>query len=109
MKDLGKDKRILCIEIERDRLNSTLFLYQSPYISKVLKRFSMNDCKLVTLPLANHFVLSKDQALRNEQEIEYMSGILYSKVIGSIMHLIVCTRSDLAFATSTLSRYMSNF
>lgn len=58
-KDQGKAKRIICMEIERDTSNSVLFLHQSSYISNVLKKFGMHDCKLVKSPLANHFVLSK--------------------------------------------------
>lgn len=108
IKDLGKAKRILGMEIERGMSSSALFLHQSSYISKVLKKFGMNNCKPVTLPLANHFVLSKDQAICNEYKVEYMSRIPYSNVIGSIMYLMVCTRLNLAFLVSTLSRYMSN-
>ncbi|KAL2243390.1 UNVERIFIED_CONTAM: Retrovirus-related Pol polyprotein from transposon TNT 1-94 [Sesamum indicum] len=37
-----------------------------------------------------------------------MSKIPYSNVIGSIMFLMVCTRPDIAYAISCLSRYMSN-
>ncbi|XP_022863886.1 uncharacterized protein LOC111383922 [Olea europaea var. sylvestris] len=44
----------------------------------------------------------------NEREGEYMSKVPYSNVIGSIMYLMICTRSDLDFAVSTLSRYMAN-
>lgn len=108
MKDLGNAKRILGMEIERDRSNSILFLHQSSYVSKVLKKFGIHDCKSITLPLASHFILSKDQVPCNEKEVEYMSRIPYSNVIGSVMYLMVYTRPNLAFAVSTLSRYMSN-
>ena len=39
MKYLGSAKRILGIDIIRDRATGTLFLSQSRYISKVLERF----------------------------------------------------------------------
>ena len=45
MKDLGIARRILGIEIERDRSNSLLFLHQSSYVLKILKRFGMHDYK----------------------------------------------------------------
>lgn len=108
MKDLGNAKRILGMEIERDMSNSILFLHQSSYVSKALKKFGMYDCKPVTLPLTNHFVLSKDQAPCNEKEIEYMSRIPYFNVIGSIMYMMVCARPDLAFTINNFSIYMSN-
>uniref|UniRef100_A0A803PAI6 Retrovirus-related Pol polyprotein from transposon TNT 1-94 n=1 Tax=Cannabis sativa TaxID=3483 RepID=A0A803PAI6_CANSA len=37
-----------------------------------------------------------------------MSNVPYSKFVGSVMYLMVCNRSDLAYALSVLSRYMSN-
>jgi len=108
MKDLGNARKILGMEIERNRSNSCLFLHQSSYIMKILKKFGMHDCKPVSLPLASHFILSKEQSPANEEEKEYMNKIPYSNVIGSIMYLMVCTRPDLAHAVSTLSRFMSN-
>ncbi|KAM6562807.1 hypothetical protein CsatB_022805 [Cannabis sativa] len=37
-----------------------------------------------------------------------MSKVPYSSAVGTIMYLMVCTRPDLAFAISTLSKYMAN-
>lgn len=45
MKDLGIAKRILGMEIIRDRSNSMLFLHQTSYVLKILKRFSMHESK----------------------------------------------------------------
>jgi len=60
MKDLGNARKILGIEIERDRSNLCLFLHQSSYVLKILKNFGIHDYKPVTLPLANHFILSME-------------------------------------------------
>lgn len=38
----------------------------------------VHECKLVTLSLPNHFILTKDQSPTNEKEIEYVSKIPYS-------------------------------
>ncbi|KAL2226234.1 UNVERIFIED_CONTAM: Retrovirus-related Pol polyprotein from transposon TNT 1-94, partial [Sesamum indicum] len=37
-----------------------------------------------------------------------MSKVPHSNVIGSIMFLMICSRPDIAYAISCLSRYMSN-
>lgn len=43
MKNLGVAKKILGIEILRDRKVDTLFLSQKTYIEKLLERFGMQD------------------------------------------------------------------
>ena len=39
MKDLGEAKRILCIEIERDRVKEKVSLNHKAYLQKVLQKF----------------------------------------------------------------------
>lgn len=41
MNDLGYARGILGTEIDRDRSNFCLFVYQTPYMLKILKKFSM--------------------------------------------------------------------
>uniref|UniRef100_A0A2N9HW07 CCHC-type domain-containing protein n=1 Tax=Fagus sylvatica TaxID=28930 RepID=A0A2N9HW07_FAGSY len=75
MKDLGAAKKILGMEIHRDRGARKLWLSQKNYIRKVLEKFSMLDAKPVSTPLANHFRLSGSQCPKNEEEIENMSKV----------------------------------
>jgi len=37
-----------------------------------------------------------------------MPRVPYASVMGSLMYVMVCTRPDLAYAVSTVSRFMSN-
>ena len=37
-----------------------------------------------------------------------MVRILYTSVVGSVMYAMVCSRPDIAYAASLVSRYMSN-
>jgi hypothetical protein len=108
MKDLGAAKKILGMEIRRDRGARKLWLSQKNYIMKVLEKFSMLDAKTVSTPLANHFRLSGSQCPKNEEEIENMSKVPYASAVGCLMYAMVCTRPDLAHAVSTVSRYMAN-
>ena len=108
MKDLGGAKRILGMNIIRDKNKSTLVLNQSSYVEKFLSKFSMSDAKSVNVPLASHFVLSKDQSPKTETEINDMKKVPCSNAIESVMYLMVSTRSDITYAVSCLSRYMSN-
>jgi len=58
MKDLGAAKKILGMEIQRDRKASKLYLSQSRYLEKILDRFNMGNCKTVSTPFAAHFRFS---------------------------------------------------
>lgn len=58
MKNLGHTKKILDMEIRRDKRKGTMFLSQEKYLEKVLDTFGMNCCKPVLTPLASHFKLS---------------------------------------------------
>jgi hypothetical protein len=60
MKDLGVVMKILGMRITKDRKNHKLTLSQDEYIEKVLERFRMQNAKLVSTPLANHFKLTKE-------------------------------------------------
>jgi hypothetical protein len=108
MKDLGAAKKILGIEITRDRKYGLLFLSQHCYIHKVIRRFNMHDSKPVSTPIAPHFKLSSSQSPSTDSEFEYMSKVPYSSVVGSLMYAMVCSRSDLSYAMSSVSRYMTN-
>ncbi|CAL0303421.1 unnamed protein product [Lupinus luteus] len=68
----------------------------------------MNNCKPVSTPLAAHFKLSLDLCPHTEEEMERMSHIPYVSVVGSLMYAMVCTRPDLAYVVSMVSRYMHN-
>ena len=58
MKDLGPARKILGMEILRDRQKKKLWLSQKAYILKVLARFNMESSKPVKVPIASHFKLS---------------------------------------------------
>ncbi|KAH9699128.1 hypothetical protein KPL71_024224 [Citrus sinensis] len=108
MKDLGSAKRILGIDIVRDRPVGTLFLSQSRYIIKVLERFQIMDSKPVLTPLGAQFKLSEDMSPTSDVEEVKMADIPYSQTVGSLMYAMVCTRADIAYAVSVVSRFMSN-
>ena len=108
MKDLGAAKKILGMEITRNRDSRVLFLSQQNYIKKVLHRFNMHDAKSVSTPIAPHFKLSASQYPVSDEDVEYMSRVPYSSAAGSLMYAMVCSRPDLSYAMSLVSRYMAN-
>ena len=58
MKDLGVTRRILGIDIIRDRKRGILKLTPFGYLKKVVKLFGMSDCKAVSTPIPSHYRLS---------------------------------------------------
>ncbi|KAI3790253.1 hypothetical protein L2E82_03169 [Cichorium intybus] len=108
MTDLGPAKKILGMEITRNRQHGKLYLSQKRYIEKVLQRFNMHKAKPVSTPLAAHFKLSSAYCPKTDDEINNMAKVLYSSAVGSLMYAMVCSRPDLSHALSVVSIYMAN-
>lgn len=106
MKDLGSARRILGMDIIRDRRAGKLWLSQERYIERVLERFNMKNAKPVSTPLAAHFKLRKKSSTGDDGED--MSDVPYSSAVGSLMYAMVCTRPDIAHAVGVVSRFLSN-
>ena len=68
----------------------------------------MSKAKAVCSPLAGHFKLSSKQCPTSEKEKEEISRVPYSSTVGSLMYVMVCTRSDIAHAVGVVSRFLSN-
>ncbi|CAM8999788.1 unnamed protein product [Rhodiola kirilowii] len=108
MKDFGGAKKILCMQIKRNKKEKRLFLCQTDYLSKVVEKFEMKDAKLVLTPVASHFKLSKNQEPETKEEKAYMENVPYSNTVGCLMYAMVCTRPDIAHGVSLVSRHMAN-
>ncbi|KAH9696398.1 hypothetical protein KPL71_023151 [Citrus sinensis] len=108
MKDLGPAKKILGVEIIRNRTARTLFLSQEKYVNKVLEKFGMLNCKPVSTPMSAHFRLSSQQCPSTESEQTEMLKTPYASSVGCLMNAMVLTRPDLSYAVSLVSRFMSN-
>ena len=108
MKDLGNAKRILGMDIIRNRKENKLWLTQKEYINKLLEKFQMKFSKSVTIPLSQQFKLSVDQSPKTEEQREEMLKIPYASIVGSIMYTMVCSRPDISHAISVISRSMGD-
>ncbi|XP_047264141.1 uncharacterized protein LOC124896600 [Capsicum annuum] len=80
MKDLETAKKILRMEIRRDREANRLFLTQKKYLEKVLERFRMKEAKPVST-LAAHFKLSTTQLPQSKKEERYFTSSKCGKSI----------------------------
>ena len=99
MKALGAADVIVGIKISKTL--DGLILSQSHYIEKILKKFKQNDSSPMRTPIDVILHLSKNNGKSLSQQE-------YAQSIGSLMYVMNCTCSDIAYAVNKLSRYTSN-
>jgi len=76
IKDLGPAKRVLGIDILRNRDKDELFLSQLSYLKTVVERFRMSKSKTDSTPLGHHTKLSMKQCPQFEDEKKEMKSTL---------------------------------
>ena len=99
MKDLGVVDVILGIKISKTI--DELILSQSHYIEKIPKKYKQDDSSQMRTLVDVNLHLSKNNGKNLSQQE-------YAQTIGSLMYVMNCTRPDIAYAISKLSRYTSN-
>ena len=99
MKDLGVADVILGVKIIKTPQGYSLS--QSHYIAKILEKFKQHNITTAKSP-----VDMNQNWVKNTSDGIYQ--LEYSRILGSIMYVMNCTRPDIAYAVSKLSRYTSN-
>ena len=97
----GGLKYILGIEVTSTEHG--LELSQRQYITNILERFGMENCRPVSTPIDPKAPLVKADGSEPPHE-----RTAYQEIIGSLVYLITCTRPDLTFSDSFLSRFSSH-
>jgi hypothetical protein len=82
--------------------DGSVSLSQQRYIESILVEFDMIDCKGASTPIGSGVKLVASEDDFNE-EIAHK----FRRCLGSVMYVMTCTRPDLCYAISKLSRYMS--
>jgi hypothetical protein len=59
--------------------------------------------------MSHGITTSKKQCPTDPNEQERMRVIPYASAIGSIMYAVICTRPDVSYDLSAMSRYQSNY
>mmetsp|Transcript_1257 Transcript_1257/g.2126 ORF Transcript_1257/g.2126 Transcript_1257/m.2126 type:complete len:203 (+) Transcript_1257:2168-2776(+) len=88
--------------MEVKKVEDDLVLTQEAYAKRILADFKMQDCKGVTTPMAPSVRITKDEEGPGSDQERYRS------IVGKIAYLATCTRPDLAYTVSKLSRYLNN-
>ena len=108
MKELGPVKFILGMEIDHNTTAGTLMIKQTRYIDDVVKRFGQENAKAVDNPCAAGLRLSKSQSPGTDSERTVMRLKPYRSLIGCLLYITTCTRPDIAFVVTQLSRFLEN-
>ncbi|KAM1230302.1 hypothetical protein ACFX2G_041372 [Malus domestica] len=76
-----------------------IFIHQRKYASTLLKKFGLQDCKLVSIPLVPNDKLRKDDDSGAADKAQYR------KIVGSLLYL-TSTRLDIMYDACLLGRFM---
>ena len=68
----------------------------------------MHESKKGFVPIRHGLVLSKGQCPSTPEQVKRMNDIPYASAVGSIMYAMICTRPDISYALSRVSRFQSN-
>jgi len=106
MKDLGELKQILGMRVLRS--DEAICVDQVQYLEKVLADNNIRSNETREYPLsADEITLLAELAACHTEDtvVNQQSNKQYRSIVGCLMYAMLCTRPDLAFAVSTLSRY----
>jgi hypothetical protein len=107
MKDLGLTK--FCLGLQIEHFPEGIFVHQSNYMEKVLKRFYMDNAHPLSTPMVVRSLdVNKDPFRPYENNDEILGPeVPYLSAIGALMYLANTTRPDIAFSVNVLARYSS--
>lgn len=90
------------LSITCDCKEKILYVSQSDYTRKTLRRYFMDQCHPVQLPATPGAFSSKNE---NEEEVILAP---FREALGSSMYLMLLSRPDIAFAVNQISQFCEN-
>ena len=99
LKDLGDLHYFLGIEVKR--VKDGIVLSQEKYVSDVLKRAGMMNCKVSNMPLSTSEKLSKEEG----EPLSAEDSTNYRSVVGALQYLTL-TRPDISFPINKVCQFL---
>ncbi|KAJ9534804.1 hypothetical protein QJQ45_017230 [Haematococcus lacustris] len=99
---LGPVEQFLGMRISRDRAARQLVLSQEQYALSVVDCYGLADSRPRAVPLS-----TAEQLQREGVQQQSEGGHSFAEVIGSLQHLAVVSRPDIAHAVGVLAKFMS--
>lgn len=102
MKVMGPVTSYLGMDIEYDRVGGIMKLSQEKYIEELAKKYRIEDQRKV-------FKVPMEPGLKSVKLEETTCDMPFRSLIGALMYIAACTRPDVSFCTSYLSRMQSGY
>ena len=102
VKDLGKLKYFLGVNVVQNHHKETVWLGQQTYTESMLKKFGFDNAKSISSPVDVGTKLTKAT-----DSNELVDSSLYQSAIRSLLYLATKTRPDISCSVSNVSRYCS--
>ena len=105
MKFLGPTTLCLGLQVKHLKYGS-LFLHQTAYTQKILKRFSMDQAHPLSAPLMERSKTNNDSySPCEEEEEDELDESHYLATVGALLYLATYTRPDISFVVTVLARH----
>lgn len=101
IQDLGVPQH--CIGLEVNVKPNEVSISQSGYIKQLVKKYGLENCKPVKIPMSANVKLEKDP--NNEEEREKVDEKVYQELIGYLLYVALHSRPDIACAVNMLSQF----
>jgi sugar/nucleoside kinase (ribokinase family) len=100
IKDLGLIKFYLSMKVDRNREKRTIQFTQTAAIDRILDEAKLTNCSPYQTPIEHNLQLegaSEPSGIMNQKE--------YAHLNGRLLHLIINTRPNIAFAVARFTQY----
>lgn len=101
IRDLGTPKH--CIGLEIDVKPDGVSISQPGYITNLAKKYGLENCKPVKIPMAANTKLEREPMTAGEGE--KVDEKIYQELIGSLLYISLHSRPDITCAVNMLSQF----
>jgi hypothetical protein len=98
----------LGIQVRWNQRLKKIHLSLEKYLNDILAYFMMDSCHRVTTPFLIVLKHNKSMAPIIVEDVIAMKDIPYKNVVGSLMHVMVCTCLDFVDFVFHISQFMNN-